>query len=84
MYPMFFTPNGDGVNDNWKIKFSNLEPGLDVAIFDRYGKFIKQLYANGQGWDGTYNGHDEPSTDYWFVVKRPSGKEYRGHFALKR
>ena len=38
MYPKFFTPNGDGYNDTWKIKFSEYEEGLIVKLFDRYGK----------------------------------------------
>ncbi len=84
MYPKFFTPNGDGYNDYWKIKFSEIEPNLTVKIFDRYGKFIKQLGSNSIGWDGTYLGKDVPSSDYWFVVTRENGKEYKGHFSLKR
>jgi gliding motility-associated-like protein len=83
MYPKFFTPNGDGYNDNWRIKFSFFEPGLKVNIFDRYGKFIKEL-NHSTSWDGKYNGNELPSSDYWFVVTRASGKEYRGHFTLKR
>jgi gliding motility-associated-like protein len=27
-----------------------------LYVFDRYGKLLKQLYPNGPGWDGTYNG----------------------------
>ena len=81
--PKFFTPNGDGYNDNWAIKFSNLEPGLKVIIFDRYGKLLKTL-NNSTSWDGKYNGVVLPSNDYWYVVTRKDGKEYRGHFALKR
>ena len=84
MYPKYFTPNGDGHNDTWKIKFSEFETGLTVKIFDRYGKFIKDLDTNDANWNGTYNGNDLPSTDYWFVVKRANGKEYKGHFSLKR
>jgi len=84
MYPKFFTPNGDGINDHWKIHFSVFEPSLDVKIFDRYGKFLKQLFAKDEGWDGTYNNNPLPATDYWFVVKRADGKEHRGHFTLKR
>ncbi|MDI1307453.1 MAG: T9SS type B sorting domain-containing protein, partial [bacterium] len=83
MYPKFFTPNGDGYNDTWKIKFSDYELGITVKIFDRYGKFIKELFENAS-WDGMLNGHELPATDYWFVVTRASGKEYRGHFSLKR
>jgi gliding motility-associated-like protein len=76
-------PNGDGFNDNWKIKFSDNEIGLSIQLFDRYGKLIKEL-QNNIGWDGTFNGHELPATDYWFVVTRSNGKEYRGHFSLKR
>jgi gliding motility-associated-like protein len=84
MYPKYFTPNGDGFNDKWKIKFSNTEPGLRIKLFDKYGKFIKELDYSSDGWNGTFNGKELPSTDYWFVVTRANGKEYRGHFAMKR
>lgn len=83
MYPKFFTPNGDGYNDTWKIKFSDFEDGLSVKIFDRYGKFITELIQNAS-WNGTLNGAKLPSSDYWFVVTRANEKEYRGHFSLKR
>jgi gliding motility-associated-like protein len=84
MYPKFFTPNGDGYNDFWKIKFSENEPNLKVKIFDRYGKFLFEFYPNSMGWDGKFNNIDSPSTDYWFVVIRENGKEYKGHFSLIR
>lgn len=83
MYPKFFTPNVDGFNDIWQIKFSDIEDGLTVKIFDRYGKLIVEL-KNNIGWNGTFNGQELPATDYWFVVTRTNGKEYRGHFTLKR
>ncbi|CAM2991702.1 T9SS type B sorting domain-containing protein [Flavobacterium frigoris] len=82
-YSKFFTPNGDGFNDSWKIKFSDLETTLIIKIFDLYGKFLKELTQNNS-WDGTFNGHELPATDYWFVATRSNGKEYRGHFSLKR
>ena len=84
MYPNFFTPNGDGFNDYWKIELSEHEPNMNILIFDRYGKLLKELGADSQGWNGTYSGSPVPSNDYWFVVKRQNGKEYRGHFSLKR
>ena len=84
MHPKYFTPNGDGINDFWKIKFSENEPNLTVKIFDRYGKFIKQIGPNSNGWDGTYLGVNAIASDYWFVVIRENGKEHRGHFSLIR
>jgi gliding motility-associated-like protein len=84
MYPKYFTPNGDSSNDHWRIKFSENEPNLIVTIFDRYGKLMTQFDSSAIGWDGTYQGYEMPSSDYWFVVKRENGKEFKGHFSLKR
>ncbi|WP_026978194.1 T9SS type B sorting domain-containing protein [Flavobacterium tegetincola] len=84
MYPKFFTPNGDSYNDFWGINFYQKELNLVVKIFDRYGKFIKQLTAKDPFWDGTFNGNNLPATDYWFTVIRQDGQEYKGHFTLKR
>ena len=82
-FPKFFTPNNDGHNDTWTIDFAYLKPNTGIRIFDRYGKFLKELRNDGS-WDGTYNGLDEPASDYWFTVTRFNGTEYRGHFSLKR
>lgn len=81
-YPKYFTPNSDGINDIWKINFSEKEPTINIKIFDRFNKLLKNTSDNG--WDGTYNGQLMPSDDYWFVITRANGKEYKGHFTLKR
>lgn len=82
-FPKFFTPNGDGFNDTWTIDSAYLAPNSSIRIFDRYGKFIKELSLN-TSWDGTYLGHLEPASDYWFTVIKLNGTEFRGHFTLKR
>ena len=58
-----------------------------IKIYDRYGKFLKQLSSYEQGWDGTYRGNTLPSTDYWFIVEyieNDQQKEFKSHFSLKR
>ncbi|MBS7254424.1 DUF7948 domain-containing protein [Flavobacterium branchiicola] len=82
-YPKFFTPNNDSFNDYWTIDFAYLAPNTGIRIYDRYGKLIKELGKN-TSWDGNYLGEEQPPSDYWFVVTRLNGKEYRGHFSLKR
>lgn len=85
--PKFFTPNGDGYFDRWHIIGLETLPGSKIYIFDRYGKLIKNLKAEGPGWDGTYNGIPLAATDYWFLAKIIDGErsfDYRGHFSLKR
>jgi gliding motility-associated-like protein len=85
-YPKFFTPNGDNYNDTWQIK--NLEKkGLEnskISIFDRFGKLIRQIKPGENDWNGTYNGKQLSSSDYWFVLELTNGKTVKGHFSLKR
>ncbi len=83
-YPKFFTPNGDGYNDNWYVKNSDTEPNFKVYIYDRYGKLITDILSNGPGWDGKLNGKLLFADDYWFVVYRQDGRILKGHFAMKR
>jgi gliding motility-associated-like protein len=87
-YPTYFTPNGDGINDTWKIIGLN-QADAKLYIFDRYGKLLKQLSASdtSQGWDGTYNQQLLPSTDYWFTLEYTENgvaKQFKAHFSLNR
>lgn len=83
-YPNYFTPNGDGVHDKWYIKHAILEPDFNVEIYDRQGKLVSAFGSTSDGWDGTLEGVQLPSTDYWFVVTRQDGRVLRGHFAMLR
>ncbi|MEP5338244.1 MAG: T9SS type B sorting domain-containing protein [Algibacter sp.] len=82
----YFTPNGDGDNDYWLIKGigASVQPNSNIIIYDRYGKLLKQISPLSPGWDGVFNGQNMPSDDYWFRVLLQDGREFMGHFALKR
>ncbi|NHF71441.1 T9SS type B sorting domain-containing protein, partial [Flavobacterium sp. F372] len=87
-YPKYFTPNGDGIHDTWNIIGLN-QADAKLYIFDRYGKLIKQISVTDEskGWDGTYNGAQLPSTDYWFTLdftENKQQKQFKSHFSLKR
>jgi gliding motility-associated-like protein len=88
-YPPFFTPNGDGYNDQWHITDLEEQDNAVIYIYDRYGKIMTQIFPRQphNGWDGTYNGQPMPSTDYWFTVNFEEDgivKEFKSHFSLKR
>jgi gliding motility-associated-like protein len=84
--PKYFTPNGDGFNDTWNIKGASYKfySNSIIQIFDRYGKFIKQISPVGSGWDGLYNGALAPADDYWYNIQLDDGRTTKGHFSLKR
>ncbi len=85
--PKHLTPNDDGDFDTWHIAGVQELPGTRVHIFDRYGKLLKEIGHNTSGWDGTFNGNEMPSGDYWYiayVIKDGESFQVKGHFALKR
>lgn len=68
--PNAFSPNGDGVNDVYRITFQSLVK-LDVSIFNRWGQRICQRNLSNidQGWDGTHGGKDVADGVYFIVVE---------------
>lgn len=83
-YQKFFTPNNDAVNERWNVIGAEPYPDAELFIFDRYGRLLRQLDPHGPGWDGTCNGLQMPSSDYWFRFLYGDGQEFSGHFSLKR
>ena len=69
-FPKFFTPNGDGRNDTYRVKGANktFYPNSSINIFNRYGKLVAQIPIDSQGWNGTYNGKKLSSDDYWYNI----------------
>lgn len=78
-----FTPNGDGINEYWKITGFKGEQ-YEIYIYDRYGKLLKILNPNDKGWDGIFNGKPMPADDYWFKAQMADGTTYGDHFSLLR
>jgi gliding motility-associated-like protein len=93
-----FSPNGEGAEEREEWTVHNLDQyhSYIVEIFDRYGRKLWE-YRTGSfskdgkdgserfGWDGTYNNHQMPSDDYWYLITvEEIRKQYTGHFILKR
>jgi gliding motility-associated-like protein len=64
--PNIFTPNGDGVNNKFKIIGLNEYPNNIVIIFDRWGKKVKEVtnYNDENAWDGA----NADTGTYFYVV----------------
>ena len=89
-FPKYFTPNGDSYNDTWNLKGWNelYSQASRIYIYDRYGKFLKELAPWSKGWEGTFNGNVLGPTDFWFIAELVeqdgSIRVMRGHFSLVR
>jgi len=72
--PNTFTPNGDGVNDVWNIKYLSDYPGATIEIFNRYGKQLYYSIGYGKPWDATYAGKPVPEGTYYYKIDPKNGQ----------
>lgn len=80
LVPNSFTPNGDGVNDILKPLGFGLKKIEYFRIYNRYGQLVFETRELDKGWDGTFNGKQQPSGTYTFMV---SAVNYRNRVVEK-
>ena len=77
--PNAFSPNGDGINDIYKVKdgYQSLTE-FHAYIFNRWGQKLFEWSNPDDGWDGTYNGKPVKDGVYFCLVKAKGadGKTY--------
>lgn len=74
--PSAFTPNGDGLNDQFQVS-ANFEPlSFDITIFTKTSEKVFYSRSIDIGWDGTKYGTLLPQGVYLYVIKytNPEGK----------
>lgn len=64
-----FTPNGDGVNDQWTITGLVAYVNADINVYNRLGKLLYHTIGYNKPWDGTYNGQQLPVGTYYYVIR---------------
>ncbi|HEY4327213.1 MAG TPA: beta-propeller fold lactonase family protein [Mucilaginibacter sp.] len=72
-FPNAFTPNGDGINDTWNIKYLDTYPNCTVNVYNRYGENVYSSIGYGIPWNGTYNGSALPTGSYYYIINLKNG-----------
>ena len=69
MVPNAFSPNGDGLDDVFKIMnpedFATIQ---SFMIFNRWGQLIYNSNEKGKGWDGKFQGLDQEIGTYSYMI----------------
>lgn len=73
--PNAFSPNGDGINDTWNIRYLDSYPGATVEVFDRYGRRVLLSTGYNQPWDGRLNGQPLPIGTYYYIINPKNGRQ---------
>jgi gliding motility-associated-like protein len=76
------TPNGDGLNDLWEIRWpAHIRPqDYTLELFNRAGGRVLHMQGLTQGWDGA----DNPDGVYWWVLSTAGKVVDQGGLTIRR
>ena len=85
------TPNGDGMNDTWKVLSDCKIREFDLRIFNRWGQLVFSSDNANIAWDGTLNGAPAADGIYYYemlfkdkVIVDIDSEDFRGSITLIR
>ena len=87
--PNAFSPNGDGINDLFRLLNTYNFKMLNMTIFNRWGEVVFLTDDTNIGWDGQFNNREQPIGTYVYTITGKSltsqkTKTYTGIVTLIR
>jgi gliding motility-associated-like protein len=68
LMPSGFTPNGDGLNDVFRVKYPFAVTHFHFIVTDRWGEAVFETTDIHRGWDGTFKGEPAVAGIYVWVI----------------
>jgi gliding motility-associated-like protein len=69
MAPDAFTPDGDGKNDLFVPSYDCSISNYIIRIYNRWGQLVFESNNPNAGWDGTFEGRDQPIGTYVYYIE---------------
>jgi gliding motility-associated-like protein len=67
--PNVFTPNGDGINDNFVIKLEGYISFGSLNVFNRYGQKVFSTRSIADYWNGDTGSQQLPAGTYYWIFE---------------
>ncbi len=67
--PNAFSPNGDGLNDVFRIPSQTPQKIISFSVFNRWGQRIFNTENSSSGWDGNFGNQAQPPDTYVWQIK---------------
>ncbi|MDQ0475693.1 T9SS type B sorting domain-containing protein [Chryseobacterium sp. MDT2-18] len=79
-----FSPDYDGINDEWKIEGIENYPGSKIKVIDRFGTVVLEKTVNGIfSWNGEYLSRKLPTGNYWYQIILTDNRILSGYVMIK-
>ena len=79
--PNVFTPNGDGMNDEFRVVYRSIKE-FHCWVYNRWGHKVYEWTDPAKGWDGTIGGKPAAEGAYYYVI-RALGTDAESDYMLK-
>ena len=66
--PNTFTPNGDGVNDEFRVVYRSIKE-FHMWVYNRWGKLVYKSDDPSKGWDGYIGARPAAEGAYYYVIR---------------
>ncbi|MGC9150224.1 MAG: gliding motility-associated C-terminal domain-containing protein [Microbacter sp.] len=76
--PNVFTPNGDGINDEFRVSYRSIVQ-FHMTVYSSWAGKVFETDDPGRGWDGRSSGRLEPPGVYYYLINATGadGKKYK-------
>lgn len=78
--PNAFTPDANGLNENFTVVSSCELKDFDMQIYNRWGQLIFQSNNPISGWDATHKGNPVPDGVYVWLMKYTANTDNKRHY----
>jgi trimeric autotransporter adhesin len=83
--PNGFSPNGDGINDQFVINALDYYRSPRLSVFNRWGDLLYENFDYKNDWDGSNSKGEQLVDDtYYYILEIPELKTYTGFVIIKR
>ena len=81
--PNAFTPNGDGINDEFVVNLNGVTiANYEMKVYNRWGVLLFTSLSNNVNWDGRTNAGVKCTEGSYYYILKLNGAEYKGSLLL--